>query len=267
MSRLNMSLDFSLSRYSDICGAVLACGRPIMTAADFLDSKPRPRSAVILRHDVDRQPASAVIMARLEHSAGIRASYYFRAGLSRRLAGRLAEMESLRHEVGYHYETLAHSGGNRDDALVAFERELEAMRKVARVRTVSAHGSPLSAHDNASLLRPDDLRRFGLSGQATDCVNGQLGYYFTDTGRRWDAESSNLRDRVDSLAPAVAVRTTNDLIAFLVATSQSVVMISAHPNRWPAGPVGWISSWVIDQMANSGKTALRPFRRGRRVST
>ncbi len=68
--------DFTLTIYKSLLTALKSCGYTFQSFQDFLKA-PAAR-AVILRHDVDERPQNALMMARVEHGMGVRASYYFR---------------------------------------------------------------------------------------------------------------------------------------------------------------------------------------------
>jgi len=97
-------MDFTFSVYKHLLVAVQPCGYSFQTFADFTQS-PKKRT-IILRHDVDRLPDNALQMARLEHEAGIAATYYFRAVPESWDEEIILEIAGLGHEDGYHYENL-----------------------------------------------------------------------------------------------------------------------------------------------------------------
>ncbi|MCZ7355881.1 MAG: hypothetical protein O8C65_03020 [Candidatus Methanoperedens sp.] len=68
-----------------------------------------PRFAM-MRQDIDRKPMSALNTARVERELGIKATYYFRMNVFRPEIMR--EIESVGHEVGYHYEVLGKANGD-----------------------------------------------------------------------------------------------------------------------------------------------------------
>jgi len=68
--------DFTLKTYKNLLQKLLASGYFFQTLQDFIQ---RPeKKTVILRHDVDRKPGNALVIAKIEKNAGITASYYFR---------------------------------------------------------------------------------------------------------------------------------------------------------------------------------------------
>ena len=85
-------MDFTLNKYKEVLSAI---GRGDFRLISFLNSNSQ---RFILRHDVDRAPGSALKMAKLENSSGVKASYYFRVPFGARVAERIAKWG---HEIGY----------------------------------------------------------------------------------------------------------------------------------------------------------------------
>jgi hypothetical protein len=210
----------------------------------------------MLRHDVDRDLDNALRMAELESCLGIRSTYYVRAVRRVFQPTALRRLHSLGHEVGYHYETLARAKGDRQRGLEMFERELARFRQVVPVRTVSMHGSPLSRWDNRDLWRSLDIGTCNLLGEAYLSIDFGDLYYFTDTGRCWDAGRTNLRDRAASRKPATKVHSTDDLIAFLQGGLDNPILINTHPNRWATNRWSWGLSAAQDWAVNNAKLMI-----------
>ena len=69
-------MDFALSSYKQLISTLQSQGFFFQTFEEFIQN---PKEKVlILRHDVDRLPENALMMARMEKEAGVKASYYFR---------------------------------------------------------------------------------------------------------------------------------------------------------------------------------------------
>ena len=60
------------------------------------------------------------------------------------------------------------------------------------------HGSPLSKYDNRDLWKKYDYRDYGIIGEPYFDIDFNEVLYLTDTGRRWNASGSNVRDKVKS---------------------------------------------------------------------
>ena len=98
-------MDFTLSAYKQLISTLQSQSYFFQTFEEYL-KKPKVK-VVILRHDVDRKPGNALVIAKIEKEIGIRASYYFRIvkeSYDEDVIKRIAEMG---HEIGYHYENLA----------------------------------------------------------------------------------------------------------------------------------------------------------------
>jgi len=81
-------------------------------------------------------------------------------------------------------------------AIEDFERNLEKLRKFYPVKTICMHGSPLSKWDNRDLWKKYDYRDFGIVGEPYFDLDFDEVFYLTDTGRRWDGDRVNVRDKV-----------------------------------------------------------------------
>ena len=247
-----MSPDFTLEKYAQLCDTIQRLSRPVMTVKQFLEGGQPQGFIVVLRHDVDRSLPSAIRMAELEAAHGIHATYYLRTTPAVFRPLDIKHLSQLGHEIGYHYEVLARAKGDAQQAITMFEQELERFRQIAPVDTISMHGSPLTPWNNLDLWQLYDFRDYGLMGEIYLSINYSNLYYFTDTGRSWDAGRYNLRDRVASREPPRKIHTTNALIDFLAEVRDCPVLINAHPNRWAASwfelGISAVSDWAINQV-------------------
>ena len=97
--------DFTLSRYKDLCLALLDTGYTPLTVYSYLEGQ-KNNKLVVLRHDIDRKPKNALRMAELEHELGNQSTYYFRLPYTFK-PDIIGKIHDLGHEVGYHYEVLS----------------------------------------------------------------------------------------------------------------------------------------------------------------
>lgn len=247
--------DFTFETYDRLLEAAVENGFEVLTVADYLAAADPPERYLILRHDVDRKVDIARSMARLEARHDLRSTYYFRTSTFE--PDLVEEVAGLGHEVGYHYEDLAHVGGDVDAAHERFARNLEAFRMHAEVRTACSHGSPLSPHLNLDMW--DDERppeRYDLLGEAyrsieTDAADPRLPSYFSDTGRRWDAADPT----------GGRIQTTADLIDLLESGDCPRLYVLAHPSRWSRSSPEFVERVAWDALAQAGKGAVGPVHR------
>jgi hypothetical protein len=160
-------MDFTLDRYAQLCTALVEAGYIGMGMAAYLTSPPENTlgRVVLLRHDVDSHPTYSLKMAQVEHQHGLTATYFYRTVGSLLRPEIVKAVSILGHEIGYHYETLAQSRGNLDQAVQLFGEELARLRQYAPVRVASMHGSPLRPWDNRDIWNRVSPADFGLAGE------------------------------------------------------------------------------------------------------
>jgi hypothetical protein len=253
-----MSDDFTIQAYRQLLDALVQSRRPVGGVEDWLEGTLDPRTAVILRHDVDRRAVKAVRMAEMEHRCGIRGTYYFRTGAYGFPAGAIRAIAACGHAVGYHYETLSQCGGDRAAALRLFSRNLEVFRALADCRTVCMHGAPFSRYDNRELLAGGQWRTFGLQGDAVHSFAGGAMDYLTDTGGRWTSGFKTTRR--DGLAGSVGEgrRDPISTTAVLERVKQGapVLYLNVHPERWAWDPWDGLVCRLSDMFAGIAKAAI-----------
>jgi len=209
-----------------------------------------------MRHDVDRKANSALTMAKFESLLGIKSSYYFRCKKGRFEDNIIREIMSLGHEIGYHYETLAKAGGNYARAIEIFKLELERLINLADIKTICAHGSPLSKWDSKKIWERYNFKDFGILGEPYLTLNFDEILYLTDTGRRWNGESLSVRDKVNSKF-AYNFKSTFDIIKTLNNDElPAKLMVNAHPHRWTDKSLPWLKELLWQNTKNIGKRIL-----------
>jgi len=247
--------DFTIAKYRELIRCLRDHGYSPETLAGYLGQPDRERDrCVILRHDVDISPASALRMAGLERDLDIRASYYFRYP-STFHPPTLRAVAALGHEVGYHYEVLTTTRGNMDHAIRLFGEKLAAFREVCPVETVAAHGGSRSGQDTRDIWNRCRLRDFGLRGEAYLSLPGFL--YFSDTGRTWSPRGK-VRDSIPGGRPVPEqVGTTDDLMAWVESAGEPCLALNVHPERWADGTGEEIVAIGQDLVYNLVKRGVR----------
>lgn len=252
-----MRRDFTIETYEKLLQALQRAGYATLTVREGLQAmrKALPGCRVLLRHDVDRRPDRAEAMASLERAHGVRSTYYFRICNCSFDVARMRAIERMGHEVGYHYEDLAEAGGDLERARESFVNNLRRMRSVVKVDTACMHGSPTSKHDNRLLFKVLTFREVGLLGEPyISWANSGLAY-LTDTGRCWDATSTNVRDRLEG-SDSLRFRSTFRICTAIVNNEfPREVMLTTHPQRW----VDSFGSWCWEITAQNAKNLAKRF--------
>ncbi|NOZ60173.1 MAG: carboxypeptidase-like regulatory domain-containing protein [Calditrichaeota bacterium] len=65
----------------------------------------RNERTIIMRHDVDHAPITAMGMGFIEHQIGVHSTYYFRWATEGEM--QISYLSNFGHEIGLHYETIA----------------------------------------------------------------------------------------------------------------------------------------------------------------
>ena len=199
-ARRRLSRTLTRDRFRDYEGllrAALSHGYRVVSLEDFLfDPAARMGQRIlILRHDVDQHPASALVAARIERRLDLRSTWYMR--------WRTADpsvIDALRAaggSVGLHYETLTRrvldGGFDRRaglDALLedtrrgaARARSRPSQELFGPLRSVCAHGDTrVPWASNLWLLEGEDLAalRRARGRQPRACAAMTLGAWLTD---------------------------------------------------------------------------------------
>jgi len=253
-----MTADFTYGKYAELLEAGLDLGIPFLTVRDYLSAESLPPAFVVLRHDVDRKPGNALDFARIEAERGVRSTYYFRTVSETFRPSIIGVIESLGHEIGYHYEDLDRADGDRERARTVFSANLDRLRQVADVSTVCMHGNPLTPHDNRDLWTDaPSFDEYGLLGEAYLSMDFADVDYYSDTGRSWRDGALKINDHtVGEDGKTTQVETTDELIALLASTDGGRFCVLTHPDRWADTLTERAFELTFDTAKNTAKYAL-----------
>ena len=248
-------MDFTLKIYRQLLQSLLKKGYTFLTFNDFLINQKKNTKIVILRHDVDLLPQNSLEFAKIQHSLGIRGSYYFRSVPESWNEEIIIEIDSLGHEIGYHYETMDTSNGNIDLALLQFKQCLKLLRSLVEVKTICMHGSPLSKYDNRELWKKFNYKNFDILGEPYYDINFDNTYYLTDTGRRWDGFNVSVRDKVPQqkrwIDEGFIFHKTKEIITAIDhGIFPNQIMFTFHPQRWHNNYFFWSREMILQNFKN-----------------
>lgn len=254
-------MDYTISTYRRLLDGLKQIGVPIYGVAEWL--KNSPTEGLLLRHDVDRRPQNALRMAQEEAQQGVRSTYYFRVIGSANCSSTMQEISRLGHEVGYHYEDYSRAKGNFRDALLQFNKNLENLRRIVPISTIAMHGSPISRFNNLALGKVINMHQHQLLGDAILSINYSEMLYLTDTGRTWQLNQKNIRDRPENPKTEESeIRSTDDLIGYIRSVKPRRLAVSVHPERWNSGVFTWSRQWIFDSAANGIKALISRINHG-----
>jgi hypothetical protein len=249
-------MDFTWSIYRTLLLRIKESGYSLITFEEFMEHPVEPK-VVVLRHDVDLRPENALRMATLEHGLGIRATYYFRVIKQVWNEEILKQIVTLGHEVAYHYEDLAITKGNFEQAILHFQQQLTLFRTFYPTKTICMHGSPLSKWDNRKLWQKFDYHDFGIIGEPYFDVDYNKVFYLSDTGRGWNRTAVSLRDNVISRINIPVKNTAHLIELFNSHKMPGFVIINIHPQRWFDPGINWLKELILQNLKNSVKFLIK----------
>lgn len=244
-------MDFTIKKYNELLQSLIHQNYTFQTFEDYL-TKPNFRS-VILRHDVDLLPFNSLQFAKIQNELGIKGTYYFRAVPESWNESVIKKIDSLGHEIGYHYENLTTYSGDLEKGIKDFERNLMALRKIVPVSTICMHGSPMSKYDSKDLWKNYDYKDYGIRGEPYFDVDFNKVFYLTDTGRMWDGFKVSVRDKVNTSFKQT-YHSTNEIIEALnFGMIPNQTMFTFHPQRWHDNSLLWIKELLLQNIKNTIK--------------
>lgn len=254
-----MTADFSDEAYAALLDAGLDSGYEFLTVREYLSADDLPERFLIVRHDVDRKPMNALQMARTEAVRDISTTYYIRS-IPKTFRPELIErIETLGHEIGYHYEDLDSEDGDVDGAHDSFDRNLRRFRRLCAVDTICMHGNPLTDHDNRDMWTDGyAYADYDLLGEAYLSMDFDSVTYFSDTGRTWEDGPLKVKDHTMGEGDKqIQVDTTWELIDLLAAGEVDRACLLVHPNRWASSYAELLAERTKDAATNVVKYGLQ----------
>jgi hypothetical protein len=218
------------------------------------------KRVMIMRHDVDQHPRSALTMAAIESDLGIRSSWYFRWRTAHPEV--VTALRERGFEVGLHYETLTRRALEGAGAAQVSERVLAESRAELReeivafarifgpIRSVVPHGdSRVPEVRNADLLRGEDCTAYGIEFDGNEAMRGRgIACWLTDR----TAAEGRWKDGTDPEE--------------LLAAGATPILCLTHPNNWASGAALWLDRilrGVLPRGADrAAPTAGRPIHTG-----
>lgn len=234
-ARRRFSRTFSRARwpeYGRLLKGAIGHGYSVVSLEDYFDGHvpDDAERVMILRHDVDQDPGSALVMSDVEAGLGLRSTWYFRWRTAD--ADVIAELRRRGGEIGLHYETLTRAALNGSPADA---RDLESGRRHLReeiaafeglfgpIRSVAAHGDTRAPGiRNADLMRGEDWRAYGVDYDANDAMRRhRLAAWLTDRA----GPAGSWGDGADAEA--------------LLSSGETPILCLTHPNNWGSGLSLW----------------------------
>jgi hypothetical protein len=223
------------AEYRDLLRIALRQGYAVLSLEAWLEdpmlAADEPR--LLVRHDVDQHPASALRMAAIERELGVHSTWYFRW---RTANPRVVEAIAAEgHAVGLHYETLTREllrrglSAEHAQELVPHARELlraelgAFARRYGPVRSACPHGDTrMPGVHNGTLLLGEEWSQYGLEWDANAAMRSHpLDVWLTDRS----AAEGRWKEGIDPID--------------LLVERRSPILAVVHPNNWVSGAALW----------------------------
>jgi hypothetical protein len=264
-------LDFTILTYKRLLKSLINSGYNFIRADEYFRLKNHedklPLKLIILRHDVEAKYYNALILAEIQHKLGISGTYYFRSMNRPDNDSIIEKLAKLDHEIGYHYDDLSRCKGSYNKAIIRFKDNIDYLRKFGPVNTITMEGAPLSKYDNRDLWKKFDYRDFDIVAEPYYDMDFNEIFYITDTGRRWNSNNYNIRDKSLSKISneeflSKNYISTNDIIKDVEFNRfPDKAMINFHPQRWTNKQLPWLKELVWQNIKNQGKAILSLIRK------
>jgi hypothetical protein len=192
---------FSLDLYRETLQKAINLGYNFPTVSELKDGAESIEKFLLLRHDIDTSPRYALQMARLEHSLGVRSSYFvllhspFYNPAAPRHWDALHEIIDMGFEVGLHYETDFFEQ-RQIDPLEGILGDVAALEKILQIKIRS-----VSQHKPASGVFLKQLNEYFVDAYNEDLMHNV--FYISDSGFKWRekalADILGVEDRIHAL--------------------------------------------------------------------
>ena len=250
--------DFTVEKYEGIIRSIYDSNYNTITFRDYFTNE-IPEKFIIIRHDVDKWPKNAQVLADIENSYGIHATYYFRTVKKVFKPQIIQSVETLGHEIGYHYETMAQAKGNLSNAYNLFSRNLNQLRAIANIDTICMHGSSFSKYDNRWLWENYNYKDLRILGEPYLDINYSKVSYFSDSGGSWKDSGQRTRDQITNVANG-SIKNSDDLISLIKSEYYPKMIILMHPDRWNNNCFAWYYEYVTKNLRNLIKKAYNQIK-------
>ena len=193
---------------------------------------------IAIKHDVETNVSKALSLAKIEKKYDIKATYFMQADLVDDNYKLLQEIESLGHEVTYHYDVMDANNGDIEKSIKDFTNNINKFKKYGfEVQTVCPHGNPVMIRNgwssNKDFFRDKQVEK--LFPYILDMVvqlQNKLNYkytYVSDAGYGWkeivNIENNDVKNDGD-----IDIKDYKELLNII--NTKDNLILSTHPHRW-----------------------------------
>lgn len=181
---MDVACNFTHAHYAEICQSIVDRGyRPIHYSEDGTTAK--EERVIILRHDVDQSLEAALQLAQIEHSMGVKSTFFlwltspFYNVFDPSQSGIIRRLLSLGHQIGLHFDEHPYSIETPLDLSAAVKREAQILSAFFEVDIQA-----VSMHRPSKVVLENDIELGGLIN-----AYGRRFFkeykYLSDSRRQW----------------------------------------------------------------------------------
>ena len=183
-----MTCDFSYHHYKECLVSALSQNYDFFRFCDY-ENIADSSKFIFLRHDVDHSLDLALKMGVIEHTLGIRATYFIRLHAAKynalSLVGtqQLYHLKEMGHEIGLHYEP-SYSATLKQDPQQSLQVDLNALENCIgeKIISISPHEP---TREKSFIVNKELMRKNGLKYQAYDDIFIKQLKYISDSSCNW----------------------------------------------------------------------------------
>jgi hypothetical protein len=153
------------SRDRNIITKLQQQGYVFVLPRDYFAGIRHPKTALLI-HDSDFYVQGAPVFVEIEKSLGVKSAFYLRpdADWYTQNIAYFQSLESQGWEIGFQYDCLSRSHGNRTLAMNLFVAQLSYMREFFNITTTDYHGDSYNISVfNYDLYKEQEWNRMGLN--------------------------------------------------------------------------------------------------------
>lgn len=222
---------------------------------------------LVLKHDVETDVPRAYKMAEIEAKYGHCGVYYVQAYLlsDPRNIQLLSQIQSMGHEVSYHYDVMDACKGNIDEALIEFEKNRKLFENNGfTIKTLCQHGNPIVERIGYTSNR-DFFRNATVQEMYPDLSDIMVDFkkkacteytYFSDAGRQFKLIYDPINnDIIKSDDKNIGFDTIDELIPYI---EKENCIVSTHPHRWTDSAKSYlIKMWLFNIVKSIAKILVK----------
>jgi hypothetical protein len=189
---------FTFTHYKNILRKAKDNGYTFITMEEYAKGK-RADKLIIIRHDIDFSPSSALEFAKIENEFGVRAAYFVRVHADNynpfgfKTYNEIRKIIELGHDIGLHYENLDFSDISKQDPRTVILKEKKVLELIfdLQIKGIAPHRD-FTPIINKNFLNDVDFKKIDFEYEAYMKEFFEDILYLSDSLGKWSGEGKCL---------------------------------------------------------------------------